>query len=103
MFVCVMMNKLGLIHSIESVIEHDLPVLNCVRCSTFWTTLVLNMVFTHDIVLSLAGSFALSYIALWLELLIGWLDTLYMKCYEKIYKHPDADKTTVDPDSFDTE
>jgi hypothetical protein len=47
----------------------------------------------------LAISFLASYSAIWLELFEGFIDTLYMKCYEKIYPDDEADTTASDSDN----
>lgn len=94
-FVCVTMNHLGLVKAIEEKVEHELPILNCPKCSTMWCTLVCSLwhVGFSDIPLVLAISFLSSYCALWLELLEGYIDTLYMKLYGKIYQT--SDNTTA--------
>jgi hypothetical protein len=51
-----------------------------------------------DIPYMLAISFLTSYIAIWLELLEGFIDTLYLKLYEQIYPNPTDDTTSADPD-----
>jgi hypothetical protein len=83
-FACVTMNHLGLISAIEDVTHRKLWIVNCPKCSTFWSALVYTTISTHDVITSLAISFLASYIALWLELLEGFVDTLYLKLYGKI-------------------
>ena len=90
-FVCVTANHLGLIKAIESVTECELPIVNCVKCFTFWSVLTYSTFTLHDVVAVLAVSFFASYTAIWLELLEGFIDTLYMKLYEKIYSDPAHD------------
>lgn len=86
----------------------ELPIINCPRCFTFWATLVYGMVtvpcgsphgFDSIIPRLLAISFLASYSALWLELLEGFIDTLYMKLYEKIY--PNSANDTLTAADFD--
>jgi hypothetical protein len=86
-FVCVTMNHLGLVKAIEEKVEHELPILNCPKCSTMWCTLVCSLwhVGFSDLPVVLAISFLASYAAIWLELLEGYIDTLYLKLYDKIY------------------
>lgn len=90
-FVCVTMNHLGLVKAIEDVIGRNLPIVDCPKCCTCWCVLTYSILATHDILASLAVSFLCSYIALWLELFEGYIDTIYLKVYEKIY--PTADDT----------
>lgn len=96
-FVCVTANHLGLVKAMEEVVEQELPIINCPKCSSFWWSLVYTLYLTHDIITSLAISFLASYIALWLELLEGYIDTLYLKLYGKIYTNSD-DTVTADSD-----
>lgn len=84
-FVCVTANHLGLINAIEDVVGTELPVINCVKCSTYWFTLCYTLFATHDIILSFAISFLASYSAIWLELFEGIVDTYYNKLYDEIY------------------
>lgn len=90
-FVCVTANHLGLIKAIEENIEQELPIINCPKCFTWWCVMFYGLwcVGFSDLPLSLAISFLASYAALWLELLEGYVDTLYMKVYGKIYETSD--------------
>ena len=99
-FVCVTMNHLGLISTIEGIIKHSLPVVNCPKCASFWSVFVYGMaevdssLFTlHSSLRLLAISFLASYSALWLELLEGFIDTLYTKLYDTIYPTTDTSDT----------
>ena len=97
-FTCVTANHLGLIAAIEEVVDRNLPIVNCVKCFTFWSVLTyLWWYHAVNIVEMLAISFMASYIALWLELAEGYIDTQYLKLYEKIFRTP-ADTVTADPD-----
>ena len=85
-FVCVTANHLGLIGKIEEIMG-ELPILNCPKCCSFWAVLSYGMFKLTEIgefIPILAISFLASYCALWLELLEGYIDTLYLKLYEKI-------------------
>ena len=95
-------NHLGLIEAIEGVIRNRLPIISCPKCFTFWSVLIYGLwvVGKTDIPQLLAISFLCSYLALWLELLEAFIDTIYMKCYEKIYNHTtDTPATDADEDS----
>ena len=101
-FVCVTMNHLGLITAIESVIKNRLPILNCPKCCTFWSVLLYGLTANHfeEILELLAISFLASYIAIWLELFEGFIDTLFLKLYGKIYNTSDnAPATNPDEDN----
>lgn len=98
-FVCVTVNHLGLISAIEEVTGKKLPIVNCPKCLTFWITMgyccdQITVCSVSWAITILATSFLASYSALWLELLEGYIDTLYMKLYEKITK-ADTDNTVT--------
>jgi len=97
-FVCVTMNHLGLVKAIEDKIGYELPVFDCVKCSSFWCVLVYTTILLHHIIAPLAISFLASYLAIWLELLEGYIDTIYIRLYEKIFS--DADNDTIATDSL---
>ena len=89
MFACVSANHLGLVGAVEDVLGVKLPIINCPKCSTFWTTLLYMVFSTHDVILSVATSFLVSYLALWLELGMGMTDILYNRLYDTIYTTED--------------
>lgn len=97
-FVCVTMNHLGLVKAIEKEIEKTLPIINCPKCSVFWAVFLYTSFATKHLIMSLAISFLASYMALWLELFEGYIDTLYLKLYGKIYNTTD-DTASADPDN----
>ena len=99
-FTCVTMNHLGLIGKLEEF-WGEFPILNCPKCSTFWCTLCYGLwgiKSFYGVLPTLASSFLASYMAIWLELLEGYTDTLYAKLYDKIYPTTD----TTDTDALDT-
>lgn len=102
-FVAVTMNHLGLVGKIEGIMGFQIPILNCPKCLSCWCTVIYLtgiMGFTEipQIPSVLAISFLSSYLAIWLELLEGYIDTLYMKLYGKI-----TSAYTDDADSSDAE
>lgn len=101
-FACVAMNHMGLITAIEELTQLELPIMRCVKCSVFWVTLVYGIYSSKAIIIPVAMAFLYSYSALWLELLMGYVDFLYLKCYEKIVSSTDADKVAADGDESDT-
>jgi hypothetical protein len=96
-FVCVTMNHLGLIKVIEKKTETELPIIDCPKCSTFWCALFYSVLSSRQVLMPLAISFLASYTAIWLELLEGFIDTLYLKLYDKIYETA-ADAPAADPE-----
>lgn len=111
-------NHLGLVAAAENVIRHRLPVLNCPKCAAFWLVLIYgfgceiyftathhffdanDMVACHfeNIPEILAAAFLSAWSAIWLDLLMGIIDQLYIKLYDTFY--PTAD--TPDTDTLDT-
>ena len=101
---CTSANHLGLIAAVESLLHHRLPVVNCPKCFTFWSTLayLLACFLVGDDALlrggpiaanlpavprMLAVSFLAAYSALWLELIMYFIDTIYNSIYDTIYKN----------------
>ena len=80
-------NHLGLIAAIERVIHHRLPVVDCPKCLSFWGTLAYGLsgdgMAAHPsaLIRLLAISILCSYLAVWLELIMYAIDTLYNKIY----------------------
>lgn len=82
-FVCTAVNHLGLIETIEGIIKREIPVVNCPRCLTCWSVFSYELwrVGFSDLPMALAISFLCSYLAIWLELIMYAIDTLYNKIY----------------------
>ena len=98
-------NHLGLVAAAESIIRHRLPVLNCPKCAAFWSVIVYGVavanfsLFTvHSSLQILVVAFLSAWSAVWLDLLMGIIDKLYIKVYDTFY--PTAD--TTDADALDT-
>jgi hypothetical protein len=97
-FICTAANHLGLVTAVEKAIKRKLPIINCIRCFSFWcvfwygcdriTTCGTN-IFTV-----LAISFLSAWSAIWLDLLMGIIDHLYIKVYDTLYTT--ADETDAD-------
>ena len=100
-FVCVTMNHLGLIGVIEERIGYELPIINCSKCSSYWSVFAFTLVTAHDIIPSLAVSFLASYTAIWLELLEAYIDTLYLWLYGKITSTDNDDTASDGTDGYD--
>lgn len=119
-FVCTTANHLGLVSAIERVVKVKLWVVDCPKCLTFWVTVgyccdniatyrletvgygCYNIATYRTAITVLAISFLASYAAIWLELIEGFIDSLYMKCYEKIYSEPADGTVAADPDEGDS-
>ena len=92
-FVCVTMNHLGLISAVEGIVGFRIYILNCPKCASFWVVLICSLCSGQPLIASVAVSFLCAYAALWLELLCGYIDTLYNKLYESIYPKTNDDTT----------
>lgn len=104
-FVCVTANHLGLVKAVEEKTDKELRIVNCPKCFTFWSVLVYGLAtvpsgFPLGLIAAfprlLAISFLSAYLAIWLELLEGFIDTIYIKVYEKIYPNTDTDTPASD-------
>lgn len=100
-FVCVTMNHLGLIEAIEGVIKRPIPILNCPKCSSYWSVFIYTLLSSYDIIPSLAISFLASYIAMWVELFEALVDLMYMWVYDKIYANKADYEITASATSSD--
>lgn len=96
-FSCVAANHLGLVGGMEKTLKHRLPILNCVKCFTFWVLLAYGCIIGENVFVMIATSFLFSWLAIWLDLGMGMVDHLYLKAYETIYSTAD----TTAADSFD--
>lgn len=85
MLSCTLANHLGLVEAIEGVIRHKIPILNCSKCAGYWVVLIYSIYIGRPLIASVAVSFLCAYAAVWLELLCGYIDTLYNRYYEDIY------------------
>lgn len=101
-FSCVAMNHMGLIAAIENEIGHELPILNCVKCSSWWLTIAYGIYSTKTVIIPVAVAFLCSYAAVWLELLMGFIDSFYLRLYAKIVSTTGTDTASSDTDNGDT-
>lgn len=93
-FACTAANHLGLITAVSSVIHRQLPFISCVKCFSFWAVLIYCLLGGSSVIDSLAISFLSAWSAVWLDLLMGIIDKLYIKVYDSIY--PTADTADAD-------
>ena len=100
-FICVTVNHLGLVSAVEEVLGCKLPIVGCVKCSAFWAVLIYSMLHA-SIVKAVAVSFLASYAAIWMELIEGVVDYLYLKLYGKITSENTSDTLAATADGGDT-
>ena len=100
-FVCTAVNHMGMVSTIEAAVKRRLPVFNCIKCLTFWSVLIYccGRTATRDLPAVLAISFLSAWASIWLDLMMGVIDHMYIKVYEQIYTtadETDADKICAD-------
>lgn len=78
-------------------------ILNCVKCLTYWTILLYSLFNGEDVITSFATAFISSYLAIWLELLFGFIDVCYEHIYNKIYQGSASDNSETSAYNVDTE
>ena len=96
--ICTSMNHLELIKTIEGLLKKEIPVVNCPKCATFWASLAwcligrcITATSIADILAELpqilAVSFLAAYAAIWLELIMYSIDTIYNRIYGTLSKY----------------
>lgn len=93
-FTAVMINHLELIEAVEKIIKHNIPIVNCCKCLSFWLVLAYMLFNGYSVINSVATSFLCAWVATWFELLLGVIDTFYIRIYENI-----CTKTTAAEDT----
>ena len=92
---CTSVNHLGLIRAVEGIIHHRMPVVNCPKCLTFWSVLIYGIAVSVPVGFAdgitaipriLAVSFLAAYAAIWLELIMYSIDTIYNRIYDTLSK-----------------
>ena len=78
LFAATAVNHLGLISAVERLIRHELYILNCAKCLTFWLSLIYCRMSAQEVeaAVKLAIPCLNAYLAIWLELGMGYIDTL---------------------------
>lgn len=98
---CTMVNHLGLVQAIEDVIRHNIPIVDCPKCFTFWSTLVFCMVSGVGLPPCLAISVIASMTSIWLDLMLTVSDYYYIKVYET-FAHSDSADSSSSSDCGDS-
>lgn len=103
-FVCVTVNHLGLVSAIEDVTGRKLRIINCPKCFCHWAVFLYAVFHFDNMIAVFAISLLCAYIATWLELFEGFIDSLFMKLYEKVYSESEHSETATaaDGDSPDS-
>lgn len=99
--ICVLANHMGLVGAIEKELDQKIPIVDCSKCATFWFSLIYLAFDGGNIIISIAASFCVAYLAVWLELLLGIIDKGYDNIYEKFFWNTttEVSSNTTDTDS----
>ena len=106
-FVCTAVNHLGLITTIERIIRRKLWIIDCPKCLTCWSVMTYGIAtvpcgspqgIIAAVLQWLAIALLCSYLALWLNLIMYAIDTLYNRIYGKIedYTEENGDKASAE-------
>lgn len=90
-FICTAVNHLGLISTIECIIKRKLWIIDCPKCLTCWSVMTYQLLTNCNPLLSLAIALLCAYLALWLNLIMYAIDTLYNRIYGKIEDYNQED------------
>ena len=90
----VLFENMGMRTAIEKTINYNFKILSCTRCTSFWSILIYVILHNGTIVDAISSSFIGSYIAVWCELLFGYLTLIYERIYEKITTFTNEIKNT---------
>lgn len=103
LFIFTAANHMGLVNEMERIINHKIPIVDCPKCATFWSTLIYLIWSTKDYIGAMAMSFFFAYSALWVELAMCAIDNFYLKVYEKFISNAASDTATDNTDDGDAE
>lgn len=104
-FVCTAANHIGPIPDIEAFLRRKLPIVGCIKCLTFWSVLVYGLSCCGTVAAAieaasrlLAISFLCAWASIWLDLIMGIIDHLYLKVYDSFYPTANpADTDAISP------
>ena len=99
-FICTAVNHLGLISTFERIIKRKLWIIDCPKCLSFWSVMTYGVAEANSSLFTLNSSLRLlaiaflgSYLAIWLNLFMYAIDTLYNRIYGKIEDYNEEDET----------
>ena len=91
---CVLFIHLGLGEAIERTLRVRFVLLRCVKCLTFWSMLAYSLIHSLPLETALCLSFVSAYAALWADIPLAKLATLYEKLNKDMAteesEHPSA-------------
>lgn len=83
-FIATAVNHLGLIAAIERIIRRKLWIIDCPKCLTCWSVMGYLLLTGSHPLPSLAIALIAAYAAIWIELFMYFIDTIYNRIYGKI-------------------
>ena len=87
-FSAVMFIHMGLGEAVERTLHIRFPLLHCVKCLSFWTTLAYSL---FVVKLPCEVAIALSYASLWADLALAKLSIVYEDLYQSVAAETQAD------------
>lgn len=80
MLVATLAHHLGLSEAVAKVISN---ILKCPRCLSFWIVLFVIFMYGCNILIAIGLSLLMAYCSIWAELLLGTLNRLYEKLWQR--------------------
>lgn len=91
-FSALMFIHMGLGEAMERTLHIRFPLLHCVKCLSFWTTLAYSLLVVKlPCEAATALSFTLSYASLWADLALAKLSILYEDLYQSMAAEAQTD------------
>lgn len=81
MVFAVLANHLGLM---DAVVKVFVQIARCPKCSSFWFSMALLLLMGKDIITALACSIVVSYLSIWIGLILFELNKIYDKIWQRI-------------------
>lgn len=105
--VCVLISSclfihLGMGETIEKTIRIRFVLFRCVKCLTFWSVLGYSLLVEQfSVVVSICVSFVCAYAALWIDLLLVKLSSVYEKLSENVVAEESESVSATNRDQED--
>lgn len=80
MMTAVMAQHLGLSDAVAKVLS---KILSCPRCLSFWSVLFVLVILGCNLIIAMGLSVLMAYLSIWIGLLLGKLNDLYEKLWQR--------------------
>ena len=90
---CVLFLHLGLGDEIEKRLHIKCILLECPKCLSFWSILIVSL-FYFDVIRAIFNAFVCAYLALWLDIALSYVSKIYNRLYEEI--NTESDESSED-------